>query len=174
MLCMLLPSASQGCLLPMKTFYFFFSLQFLLIAVHFKRTKILVATILLKNTAIFKTFNISIKKFTWKEATSVVWSQFISSNNTEPLRAIPFFALVGVVMWTEHWPVNQKVTGSIPSRSGHMPGLWARSLVGGLREATNWCVCPSHIDVSYSSSLPSLFSENKFKNLFKSHSISKP
>ena len=35
----------------------------------------------------------------------------------------------------ECWPVNQRVTGPIP-----MPGLWARSSVGGEWEATShWC-----------------------------------
>ena len=41
-------------------------------------------------------------------------------------------ALAGVAQWIEHWPVNQRVG----SQSGHMPGLWARSPVGGTREAT--------------------------------------
>ena len=40
-------------------------------------------------------------------------------------------------------PVNQRVTGSIPSL-GHMPGLQARSPVGGMRKATtHWCFSPS-------------------------------
>ena len=39
-------------------------------------------------------------------------------------------ALAGVGQWIEHWPVNQRVVGSIP-KSGHMPGLWARSPVEG-------------------------------------------
>ena len=30
----------------------------------------------------------------------------------------------------ERWPVNQRVTSLIPNL-GHMPGLWARSPVGG-------------------------------------------
>ena len=44
-------------------------------------------------------------------------------------------ALAGMAQWIEHWPVNEKVTSSIPSL-GHMPGLWARSPVGGAQEAT--------------------------------------
>ena len=41
------------------------------------------------------------------------------------------------------------------SQSGHMPGLWARSPVGGTREATtHWCFSPSF-------SFPSPLSENK-------------
>ena len=44
-------------------------------------------------------------------------------------------ALAGVAQQTECQPVNQRVTGSISSL-GHMPGLWARSPVGGVREAT--------------------------------------
>ena len=44
-------------------------------------------------------------------------------------------ALAGVAQWIEYQPVNQRVAGSIPSL-GNMPGLWARSGVGGTREAT--------------------------------------
>ena len=43
--------------------------------------------------------------------------------------------LAGVAQWIELWPLNQKVTGSIPS-VGHMPGLQAKSLERGEREAT--------------------------------------
>ena len=51
-------------------------------------------------------------------------------------------ALAGVAQWIEHQP-GEKVTSSIP-RLGHMPGLWARSLVGGAREAhTHWGFSPS-------------------------------
>ena len=40
-------------------------------------------------------------------------------------------------------PANQRVTGSIPSL-GPMSGLWARSPVGSMREATTHCYfCPS-------------------------------
>ena len=34
-------------------------------------------------------------------------------------------ALAGVAQWTEHWPVNQRVAGSIPSQGtclGFRPG----------------------------------------------------
>ena len=41
-------------------------------------------------------------------------------------------ALAGVPQWIEHEPVNQRVTGSISSL-GLMPGLQARSPVGGTR-----------------------------------------
>ena len=44
-------------------------------------------------------------------------------------------ALVGVAQWTECWPAKQRVSSLIPSL-GHMPGLWARSPVGGAQEAT--------------------------------------
>ena len=40
-------------------------------------------------------------------------------------------ALAGVAHWTECQPVNQRVAGSVPM-SGYMPGLWARSPVGGM------------------------------------------
>ena len=43
-------------------------------------------------------------------------------------------ALAGVAQWIECWPANQRV--QLDSQSGHMPGLWARSPVGGVREAT--------------------------------------
>ena len=63
-------------------------------------------------------------------------------------------ALAGMAQWIEHWPVNEKVTSSIPSL-GHMPGLWARSPVGGAQEATTqWC-----FSSSLSPSLP--LSKNK-------------
>ena len=58
----------------------------------------------------------------------------------------PFYAsapfvkyyLIGVAQWTECWSVNQRVTGSIASL-GHVPGLQARSPVGGAREASTHC-----------------------------------
>ena len=40
------------------------------------------------------------------------------------------FALAGIAQWIEHGPANQRVASSIPSL-GHMPGLQARSPVGG-------------------------------------------
>ena len=39
-------------------------------------------------------------------------------------------ALAGVAQGMERWPVNQRVAGSIPSQ-GHVPGVQARSPVGG-------------------------------------------
>ena len=52
------------------------------------------------------------------------------------------FSLAGVAQWIECRPANQRITCSIPSL-GHMPGLWARSLVGGARETTtHWCFSP--------------------------------
>ena len=44
-------------------------------------------------------------------------------------------ALAGVVQWIERGPVNQRVASS-DSQSGDMPGLQARSSVGGMQEAT--------------------------------------
>ena len=46
------------------------------------------------------------------------------------LEGIPILA--GVAQWIHHWPVNQRVTGSITSQGGHMPGLRARSPFGGV------------------------------------------
>ena len=43
-------------------------------------------------------------------------------------------ALTGVAQWVGHCPLNQKGAGSW---SGHVPGLWARSPVGGVFEAAN-------------------------------------
>ena len=40
-------------------------------------------------------------------------------------------SLAGVTQWTECRPVNQRVAGLIPSL-GNMPGLRARSPVGGM------------------------------------------
>ena len=40
-------------------------------------------------------------------------------------------ALAGVAQWIEHGPANQRVACLIPS-PGYMPGLWARSSVGGV------------------------------------------
>ena len=44
-------------------------------------------------------------------------------------------ALAGVVQSIEWWLANQRVASSIPSLE-HMPGLQARSPVGGAQEAT--------------------------------------
>ena len=41
------------------------------------------------------------------------------------------YARAGVAQWIEWQPVNQRVTGSIPSL-GHMHGFWTRSPVGGV------------------------------------------
>ena len=38
-------------------------------------------------------------------------------------------ALAGVAQWTEHWPANQRVAGSIPSQ-GTCLGCGARSPIG--------------------------------------------
>ena len=44
-------------------------------------------------------------------------------------------ALAGVAQWIDCQPSNQRAASSIPSL-GHMPGLQARSPVGGAQEAT--------------------------------------
>ena len=51
-----------------------------------------------------------------------------------------------MAQWIEQRPVNQRAAGSIPCLE-HMPGLRAKSPVGGAQETP-------HIDVSLSSSLP--------------------
>ena len=47
-------------------------------------------------------------------------------------------ALAGVAQWIECWPVNQSVTGSIPSQGKWLGCGWvaAGSLEGGVQEAT--------------------------------------
>ena len=59
----------------------------------------------------------------------------IKKNGKEGSKKIPNATLAGVAQWTACQPLNQRVTGLIPSL-GHMPGLWARSPVGGTQEAT--------------------------------------
>ena len=44
-------------------------------------------------------------------------------------------ALAGVAQWIEHRPADQSCH-QFNSQSGHMPGLQARSPVGGMLEAT--------------------------------------
>ena len=41
------------------------------------------------------------------------------------------FALAGVAQWTEHGPVNQRVTGSIPSQGTYL-GYGSGPQVGGV------------------------------------------
>ena len=64
-------------------------------------------------------------------------------------------ALTGVAQWIERQPVNQKVTGLIPTWSGHTPVLQARCPFGGCE------MFLSHKHVSPPLSLPSPLSENK-------------
>ena len=52
------------------------------------------------------------------------------------IQKLDVFALAGVAQWVKHWPGNQRIDCRFDSQSGHMPGLWARLLVGGMREAT--------------------------------------
>ena len=47
------------------------------------------------------------------------------------LELMKYGALADVAQWLEYGPANQRVTGSIPSLR-HMPGLRARSPVGGV------------------------------------------
>ena len=51
------------------------------------------------------------------------------------------------------------------SQSGHMPGLWARSPVRGMREATDWCIPSTSMFLSLSFSLPFPLSKTK-ENIF--------
>ena len=54
------------------------------------------------------------------------------------------------------------------SQSGYMPGLWARSPIGGVREATaHWCVSPS-----LSPSTPLSLKRNKIFKKMKNYPLS--
>ena len=48
------------------------------------------------------------------------------------------------------------------SWSGHMPGLWARSPVGGMQVATSQCFSLTSVFLSLSFSLPPLSHKNKY------------
>ena len=53
------------------------------------------------------------------------------------------------------------------SWSGHMAGFWARSPVGGMQEATNQCFSLIYMFLSFSFSLPSPLSEDKWIKYLK-------
>ena len=62
-------------------------------------------------------------------------------------------ALASVALWIECWPVNQKVTGSIPGQDTHL----------GCEPGPQWGVHERqpHTDVSLPFSLPFPLSKNK-------------
>ena len=73
-----------------------------------------------------------------REYISKTWAAWKSQ-----LQKVTHCALAGVAQWMECQPENQRVDGSI-SQSELMPGLWARSPVGGTQETTtHWCFSPS-------------------------------
>ena len=60
------------------------------------------------------------------------------------VRTLQFFFKKSIVLWLV-WlsglsPCLQTIRSPVLFWSGHMPGLWARSLVWGAREATDWCI----------------------------------
>ena len=55
----------------------------------------------------------------------------ITEVNTAQQLKIMTTALAGVAPWIERQSANQKAA-QFDSQSGHTPGLWARSPVGGL------------------------------------------
>ena len=60
------------------------------------------------------------------------------------------------------WVLSHKAKGRwFDSQSGHMPGLWARSPFGAHTRGKRQIKFLSHIDVSFSFSLPSPLSKNK-------------
>ena len=61
---------------------------------------------------------------------SATLNSVFQCQNPHVSRQTPFQALAGVARWIECQPANQRVIGSIPSL-GHMPGLRARSPLGG-------------------------------------------
>ena len=68
-------------------------------------------------------------------------------------------ALAGVAQWIERQPVNQKLTGSIPSQR-HMPGLRARCPAGVTRETIDG-------GISHTSMFPSLPLSLKVNKILK-------
>ena len=73
-------------------------------------------------------------------------------------------ALAGVAQWIEHWPANQKVTGSIPSQGTCLGGRPGPQLGGVCKRQpvdvslAYQCFCPS---------LPPVSLKNKIKSLKK-------
>ena len=66
-------------------------------------------------------------------------------------------AVVGVAQWIECWPLNQKVTSSIPTEGtclGCGPG-------GVMQEATDQCISCTLMFLSLSISVPHPHSKNK-------------
>ena len=63
-------------------------------------------------------------------------------------------ALTGVAQWIECQPANLNITGLM-----HMPGLCARSPVGGMWEATNRYLSHTSVFLSISFSLHSLLNK---------------
>ena len=69
-------------------------------------------------------------KFDWAQMLNLEKKRHFKINLRNMFKELKKSGLAGVAQWIELWPLNQKVTGSIPS-VGHMPGLQARSPVGG-------------------------------------------
>ena len=58
-------------------------------------------------------------------------------------------ALAALAQWVEHQPGNQ-THHWVDSQSGYMPGLWARSAVGGVWKATDQCFSHTSMFLSLS------------------------
>ena len=66
------------------------------------------------------------------------------------------------------WASSHKAKGHwFNSPSVHMPGLWARTLVGGMWEATDQCFSLTSMFLSLSFSLPAPLSKNKWNEILK-------
>lgn len=67
---------------------------------------------------------------------------------------IPTLALAAVTKWLEHWPVYQRVSGSIPSQG---PRTWVAGWIlalGGANAGGGWSVCLISMVLSPPSCLP--------------------
>ena len=69
-------------------------------------------------------------------------------------------ALTYVAQWVGCHPATQR-GHHFKSLSGHVPGLWAKSPVGGTREEINECFSLTSIFLSLSFSVPPPLSKNK-------------
>ena len=89
-------------------------------------------------------------------------------NHNTLLQKSSELVLAGVAQWIEYQPACEPKGRQINSQSGHMPGLWARSPVEGIWEATNQCISHRLMFLSFSIPFPSpLFKSKKIKSFLK-------
>ena len=92
---------------------------------------------------------------------SILQSEWLGWNISQIMAVQTPSALAGMAQWTGRWPVKQKVTHRLHSRSGHTHGLRAWSPGGVKPEATDQCISHTLMFVSLSFSLPSPVSKSK-------------